>query len=187
MSPLRNALAAHLGQVLTPEVAAAIEGGQAAPWPSMLDPETGKFLVASHTSQDISAWIEDTARALIASGGQQNFEHQTKHTFLDGVYMRELFIPKGTLLIGKVHRLGCMNIVAKGDISILTENGSARVKAGHTAVSLAGTQKVGYAHEDTVFINVFRTDETRIEAVEDAVAYPANLKTIAEDQQRGTL
>jgi hypothetical protein len=187
VSPLRNALAAHLGQVLTPEVAAAIECGQTAPWPSILDPETGKFLVASQSPQDISAWIEDTACALIAAGGQQDFKDQTKHTFLNGVYMRELFIPKGTMLIGKVHRLDCMNIVAKGDISILTENGSARVKAGHTAISLAGIQKVGYAHEDTVFINVFRTDETRIEAIEDAVAFPAYSKTIARNQQRGIL
>jgi hypothetical protein len=187
VSPLRNALAAHLGQVLTPEVAAAIEGGRTAPWPAMLDPETGKFLVASQTPQEINNWIEDTARELIAAGGQQDFDDQTKHTFLHGIYMRELFIPKGTLLIGKAHRLDCMNIVAKGDISILTENGSARVAAGHSAVSLAGTKKVGYAHEDTVFINVFRTDETRIEAIEDAVAYPANSQKIAVNQQRGIL
>jgi len=37
-------------------------------------------------------------------------------------------------------------------------------------VSAPGIQKVGYAHEDTVFINVFRTDETEIEKIEAEIA-----------------
>lgn len=79
-----------------------------------------------------------------------------------GLYTRTLFIPKGCSLVGKVHRKPCVNIVAKGDISIMTETGALRVQAGYSVTSPAGIQKVGYAHEDTVFINVFRTDETDI-------------------------
>ncbi|MNW18204.1 hypothetical protein D3C71_2176720 [compost metagenome] len=45
-----------------------------------------------------------------------------------------------------------------------------RFQAGHVAVSKPGIQKVGYAHQDTVFINVFRTDETDIEKIEAEVA-----------------
>lgn len=92
------------------------------------------------------------------------------HTLIDGVYTRTLFIAKGQLLIGKIHLKECVNIVAKGDISVLTETGAGRFTAGYVATSGAGIQKVGYAHEDTVFINVFRTDETDIEKIEAEIA-----------------
>lgn len=84
----------------------------------------------------------------------------------DGLYTRTLFIPKGCELVGKIHRKPCVNIVAKGDISIMTETGALRVQAGYTVTSPAGIQKIGYAHEDTIFINVFRTDETDISRIE---------------------
>lgn len=97
-------------------------------------------------------------------------EMPVEHTLIDGVYTRKLFIPRGTLLVGKIHRLECVNIVAKGDISVLTETGCGRFQAGHIATSGPGIQKLGYAHEDTVFINVFRTDETDIQRIENEIA-----------------
>lgn len=97
-------------------------------------------------------------------------EFEVNHTLIDGVYTRTLFIPKDSILVGKIHLKECVNIVAKGDISVLTETGSGRFKAGHVATSKAGIQKLGYAHEDTVFINVFRTDETDISKIEAEIA-----------------
>jgi len=101
---------------------------------------------------------------------QNKAEMPVEHTLIDGVYTRKLFIPKDTILVGKIHLKECVNIVAKGDISILTETGTGRFQAGHVAVSGPGIQKVGYAHEDTVFINVFRTDQTSIEQIEQEIA-----------------
>ncbi|MGI4849517.1 MAG: hypothetical protein ACRYGK_15485 [Janthinobacterium lividum] len=115
-------------------------------------------------------FIRKMARDLMAIVGTAELP-PVKHTFLDGVYMREMFIPKGTLLIGKAHRLDCINIVSTGDISVMTEDGSGRVTAGSSAVSRAGTQKIGFAHQDTVFINIFRTDETDLARIESAIAY----------------
>lgn len=91
-------------------------------------------------------------------------------SLVDGLYVRKLLIPKGTFLVGKVHLQTCANFVERGDISILTETGCGRVKAGHFALSRAGIQKLGYAHEETVFVNVFRTDEQDISKVEDQIA-----------------
>jgi hypothetical protein len=93
-------------------------------------------------------------------------------TLVDGLYTRTLLIPKGCTLVGKIHKKPCVNIVAKGDISIATETGQMRVQAGYTVTSPAGIQKVGYAHEDTIFINVFRTDETDIGKIEADLIAP---------------
>lgn len=88
------------------------------------------------------------------------------NSFAKGMYIRTMFIPKGALIAGKIHKQECINICAQGDISILTETGSMRVVAPFNIVSPAGTQKVGFAHEDTTWINVFLTDETDIDVLE---------------------
>lgn len=100
----------------------------------------------------------------------EHVDMPVEHIVLDGFYTRKLFIKKGTLLVGKIHRKACVNIVAMGDISVMTETGAMRIRAGYTQASPAGLQKVGYAHEDTIFINVFRTDETDIEKIEAEIA-----------------
>ncbi len=101
---------------------------------------------------------------ILASGA--NVELRFTESLVDGLYTRTVFIPKGATVVGKIHRKPCVNIVASGDISIMTESGALRVQAGYTITSPAGIQKVGYAHEDTIFINVFRTDETDIALIE---------------------
>ena len=93
-----------------------------------------------------------------------------EHEVCDGMYLRKLFIPAGSLLVGKVHLRHCHNVVAKGEISVLTETGSARLEAGFSGMSQPGTQKLGFAHTDTVFINVFRTDKTELAEIEAEIA-----------------
>lgn len=136
-----------------------------------LDSKTGEIIAPSSDPQQVRAWIMATTKKLLSLPKGEQREFEVKHTIDNGLYMRELFIPKGSLLIGKIHKLPCLNIVSKGDISVITESGSARVKAGHTVASPAGLQKMGYAHEDTVFVNVFRTDETDLEKIEQLIAF----------------
>lgn len=132
--------------------------------------DTGAIAFAVHPDPTVMrAAILKLKDALVSSPGQ-HLDMPVEHTFADGMYMRKLFIPKGSVVIGKIHRKPCMNIVASGDITVLTETGCARVQAGYTVQSPAGIMKVGYAHEDTVFINVFRTAETDIDKIENEIA-----------------
>ena len=126
------------------------------------------FNVPDRSPKAIREQIRTVARQLKASGIDEQEEAQ--HTLIDGVYTRMMFIPKGQVLIGQVHKKECVNIVAKGDITVLTEHGQARVKSGYIGVSKPGIQKIGYAHEDTIFINVFRTDKTDISEIEAEIA-----------------
>jgi hypothetical protein len=126
------------------------------------------FNVPDRSPAAIRAQIVNLTKSLLARTDKREFP--VEHTLIDGVYTRTLFIEKGSLLVGQIHLKECVNIVAKGDISVLTETGAGRFKAGHVAVSGPGIQKVGYAHEDTVFVNVFRTDEKSIEKIEAEIA-----------------
>lgn len=133
--------------------------------------EAGLIVPPSDDPLEVRDWITALTKYIQSLPGEVQIDMPVKHTFLQGMYMRELFIPKGTVLVGKIHKMECMNIVSKGDISVITETGSARVKAGYSVVTPAGMQKVGVAHEDTIFVNVFRTDETNPDTIEDALAW----------------
>lgn len=134
-----------------------------------VDPQTGVVSFNyGGTREQMRARILALKGALIAAAGTPDYP--VEHIVCDGVYVRKLFIPKRTLLIGKIHRKDCVNVVADGDISLLTEFGTSRVRAGATSVSRAGIMKVGYAHEDTIFLNVFRTNKTSIADIEAEIA-----------------
>lgn len=94
-------------------------------------------------------------------------ELPVKHHFSQGVYARELFIPKGTVLTGKIHKYQQLNIMSQGELSVLTEDGIKRVKAPFTIVSPPGTKRVAYAHEDTIWTTIHGTEETDLEKLEE--------------------
>jgi quercetin dioxygenase-like cupin family protein len=98
---------------------------------------------------------------------EHHVEIKTTHHFAPGVYMREIFIPKGTTLTGKIHRTEHMNILSQGDLSVWTEDGVKRLKASTVIKSQPGIKRVGFAHEDSVWITVHPTEETDIDKLED--------------------
>jgi hypothetical protein len=109
--------------------------------------------------------IDQLETAMKASG--QTIEIPTTHHFAKGTYAREIFIPKGTLLTGKIHKTEHLNIISQGDISVLTEHGPKRIKAPFTMVSPPGTKRVGFAHEDTVWTTIHGTEETELDKLEE--------------------
>jgi hypothetical protein len=54
----------------------------------------------------------------------------TEHQFSPGMYMRKLYRPAGTLIVGKVHKEPHFFLCAKGEIIAWTENGMKRLKRG---------------------------------------------------------
>jgi hypothetical protein len=93
-----------------------------------------------------------------------------KHSFAPGVYVREIFIPAGVLIVGKIHKHAHPNFLMSGKVSVLTESGGAETLTGpRSMISPAGTKRVVYAHEDTVWITVHVTEETNLEKIEKEI------------------
>ena len=90
-----------------------------------------------------------------------------RHCFGNKVYVREMTAPKGSIIIGKMHKFKQVNIVVKGDISVLTEDGWKRLKSGEMFESPAGIKRAGYTHEDTIWTTICGTEETDIEKAEN--------------------
>lgn len=89
------------------------------------------------------------------------------HHFCGGIYAREMLIPAGTMLTGKIHRYEHLNIMLYGDITVLTEGGMKRLTGHNIIKSPAGMKRAGYAHADTVWITFHPTDETDLEKIEE--------------------
>jgi len=98
---------------------------------------------------------------------EEQVEIKTTHHFSKDVYAREISVPKGTVLIGKIHKHTNLNILSKGEISIISIDGIQRMKAPCTIVSSPGVKRLAYVHEDTVWTTIHGTGETDLEKIED--------------------
>lgn len=74
-----------------------------------------------------------------------------KHYKAPGMIGREMFIPKGTIIIGKIHKHSHLNIVSIGHVRVLTEAGQVEIVAPYTFTSEVGARRVVVAIQDTVW------------------------------------
>lgn len=93
-------------------------------------------------------------------------EAPVTHHFADGVYGREMFIPAGTMLTGKIHRYATLNLLIQGEITVTTPEGIKRLSAPAIFTSPPGCKKVGFAHTDVRWVNVHPTKLTNVADIE---------------------
>tara|TARA_R110000787_G_scaffold161639_1_gene275033 strand:+ start:135 stop:674 length:540 start_codon:yes stop_codon:yes gene_type:complete len=102
------------------------------------------------------------------------------HHLCNGLYTREVFMPKGALVVSFVHKQSHPSFFMEGDMSILLDTGEVqRIKAPMKVMTDIGTQRVGYMHEDCTWACVYRTDATTIEEAERDV-YTEDFRELPE-------
>jgi hypothetical protein len=85
------------------------------------------------------------------------------------MYVREITIPKGTILTGAVHKFDYVDIMLSGDIAVATPDGMKRLTGINIMAGPAGRKRAGYAYEDTRWLTVHKTDATTSEGIEDVI------------------
>lgn len=92
-------------------------------------------------------------------------------------YARQLFMPKGMVVVGKLHKKPHLTFLMKGTMQVVSENGGKqRLTAPLTFVSPAGAKRVFYIEEDTILTTVHLTKETKeedLDKVEEEVISPS--------------
>jgi hypothetical protein len=91
------------------------------------------------------------------------------HVFAPGLYARQIHMPAGALVVGKIHKHAHVNTISKGKCLVATEFGFDEFVAPHTFVSKPGTKRAVLVIEDTVWTTYHPTDETDLGKVEDHV------------------
>lgn len=98
-----------------------------------------------------------------------------------GLYTRELFMPKGSLVVSMIHKQQHPSFLLKGKVSYLTDSGELKTIVGpHTIFTQTGTQRVLYIHEDTEWCCVYKTDAKTFEEAE-ADVYTNNYKELPQE------
>lgn len=92
-----------------------------------------------------------------------------EHSFAKGLYVRQISVPKGYLIISKIHKYSHAAFLLKGEISIIGTDGIRRIKAPMSIITPPGTKRAIYHHEDTVFATVHATQETDLGKIEDEI------------------
>lgn len=152
MSPLRKTLAAHLGQVLTPEVAAEIEGAA----------------FALQASAPMRVKVQALQDSML---GLPPVDCPVKHHFAPGMFAREITIPKGTVVVGAVHKTEHLVIVSKGRLRIVSDEQTREVQAPCTFTCKPGAKNAVHALEDSVWTNFFPTTETDPDKLVEALTF----------------
>lgn len=95
---------------------------------------------------------------------QLNLHHE--NYFSLGVYARALYIPKGTILVGKIHKYPQMNFLMQGSMSVLVGEEVKTVIAPFIVCSPAGTKRIAKALEDCLWVTVHGTNLTDVNEIE---------------------
>lgn len=93
-------------------------------------------------------------------------EIEPRHVFADGLYSREILIPAGCMITGKIHKNCDLNIVVYGHMRVRTEDGIKEVHGPCCFHGNAGVAQAGYAYEDTLWITVHATRTTDLDELE---------------------
>ena len=135
------------------------------------DPSQNPLVAEGHigATRDEILNVQDSLMSGVAQGSLVAPEMPLKHYFTDGAYARELTMPAGVMVVGKIHKHAHLNFITKGKVAVVTEFGKEVYTAPYTFISEPGTKRVVYILEDTVWTTVHVTQETDLEKIEDYV------------------
>jgi hypothetical protein len=112
--------------------------------------------------------VIDVVESIMASHPQ--VECPLVHRFTNNMYIREIFVPAGTLLTSKIHKYEHPFVLSKGSISILDgEGGQMDISAPFCGITKENTRRIVFVHEDCVFTTFHVTDKKTVEEVEDEI------------------
>lgn len=113
------------------------------------------------------------------------------HRFGPDLYIREVFIPKGSVAIGHHQNFEHLNVFLKGKVMMINEDGSNTILEAPMQFIGKPGRKIGYILEDMVWQNIYATKETDIEKLEahyltksDAWQYNNTLKMSIKKLER---
>ncbi len=82
-----------------------------------------------------------------------------KHRFVPGMYIREIFMPKGSYVTSLVHNTTHPFFILQGKVSVFSENdGEQILEAPFTGITTPHTRRVIYIHEDCIWATCHATD-----------------------------
>ena len=88
----------------------------------------------------------------------------TTHKFTDGMYIREIFMPAGSLITSKIHKTEHPYIVSYGKVAVSIDAQEwDEITAPYTGITKPGTRRVLFIIEDCIWTTFHRIDGMKSE------------------------
>lgn len=94
-----------------------------------------------------------------------------EHFFADGIYIRKIFMPAGTIVTSKIHKYSHPYFILKGKCDVQTKDGLQQIIAPYYGITEAGTKRAIIVKEDTVWITCHLniTNTQNLQKIEEVV------------------
>jgi len=123
--------------------------------------------------------LMDQAECIIATG--EPVEMPLTHRFTDGMYIREIFMPAGTILTSKIHKTNHPFVVSKGKCMVYDGNKIETITAPHTGITEPNTRRLLYIEEDTIWTTFHITDKTDVDEIEKEIIMERDNEMLNKD------
>lgn len=110
-------------------------------------------------------------------------DYTTTNYLSDGIYTRQLDMPKGSFVIGKEHiHEHTLNVVLKGQAIFVDGEGYVKtITAPAMFISDNGKKKFGFFTEDTTWLTIHKTDKTNLDDIEKELFITPDYQGVATD------
>ena len=136
---------------------------------SLIDIPSRQLSVAEYRE-----WINGVEQKVYGLPGSVNSEVDTgesiglavSHTVTPGLYVRELTMPAGLLIVSRIHLREHPFYILSGEVSVYDGDSVSTYVGPYKGITKPGTKRVLYTHKDTVWVTFHVTDKTSVEDLE---------------------
>jgi len=123
---------------------------------------------------DITASVDTTEQIESKLLELPQIDCPVTHHFGPGVYIREVRMPAGSLVLGHKHNTNHTNILVSGRLKFLNEGGDVVELVAPCVLTSNSGRKLAYIIEDVIWQNVYATEERDIEKLDEAFVCKSN-------------
>ena len=110
--------------------------------------------------QSLQQLLIDNADGENIEGDGKNIIHSKnfplKHTFADGVYIRQMDMQADSMVVGAIHNHLHVWFLLTGHLTVITEDTTEEFIAPCYVLATPGSKRVIYAMEDSIFVNIHK-------------------------------
>ena len=132
------------------------------------------------TKTKVAALLDKRVGTLLDNSKDiQRITCEEKHHFGPGIYIKEVTMPAGSVIVGKHHKLDHLCNMLSGRMIIVNSDGTRHELVAPMTFMAKPGRKVAYIIETVVFQNIYSTDETDIVKLENM--FVDNSKNLLEE------
>jgi hypothetical protein len=131
-------------------------------------------------SKQFSDYLSEVYKIQDFCKKEKQVEMPVVHEFAPGIYIRTIFMPAGTFVMGKSHKTEHFNIIETGKCKLMMDGEMSIIEAPDRFVSKPGVKKILYIIDDMTWSTVHVTGETDLKKLEAE-------HVMTEDEEKGMI